>query len=147
MQIPDNPAQKVRVQLVLGVCLDAVLLGAGADVLAHATELILGEQVRHLARGEDVVDILEERLNDNLCLVEKEHRGLIRDARLPEQGLEVLPELGLPVVLGDFDAEALQVGDVCCQPGEGLATRAADADQERVTPRLHQHAVDAAHVQ
>ena len=147
VQIPDNPAQKVRVQLVLGVCLDAVLLGAGADVLAHATELILGEQVRHLARGEDVVDILEERLDDDLRLVEKEHRGLIRDARLLEQGLEVLPELGLPVVLGDFDAEALQVGDVRRQPGEGLATRAADADQERVSPRLHQHAVDAAHVQ
>ena len=66
---------------------------------------------------------------------------------MPEQALEVLPELRLPVVLGDLDAEALQIRDVGGQPGQRLAPATADSDQKRVTPRLHQHAVNAADVQ
>ena len=66
---------------------------------------------------------------------------------MPEQALEVLPELRLPVVLGDLDAEALQIRDVGGQPGQRLASATSDSDQKRVTPRLHQHAVNAADVQ
>ena len=51
-------------------------LGAQDDRLDYLRDLVLGEQVRHLARVEDVVDVLQERLHLDLRVGEEEHRGV-----------------------------------------------------------------------
>ena len=145
VQVLDDPPQEKRVQLILHLA-RAGFLRVRAHVLAQTADLVLREQVRHLAAREHVVDVLQERLDDDLRLVEEEHGGLVGDAGLPEELFQVLPELRQAVVLGDLDGEALELGDIRGEPRERLAPRAADAHQQRVAAGLAQHAVHAADV-
>eukprot|EP00982_Pelagococcus_subviridis_P013197 31229-Pelagococcus_subviridis.AAC.9 len=58
----------------------------------------------------------------------------------------ILAELDDAIALRDLDREALQPGDVRREPSEGFSPAAAHADEQRVSSRLHQHPVHAAHV-
>jgi hypothetical protein len=84
---------------------DAELLGDGAHGLDDRVALVLGEEVRHLARVEHVVDVLEEGLLLDLRVGEEEHGRLALDARAVVELLEVLVELDQAVVLRDLDRE------------------------------------------
>jgi hypothetical protein len=81
-----------------------------------------------------------------LRLVEEEHGGLVGDAGLFEELLQVFAELHQAVVLGDLDGEALELGDVRGEPREALAPGPAHAHQKRVAAGLAQNAVHAADV-
>ena len=74
-----------------------------AHLIDDARDLLFREQVRHLTRREDVVDVLDERLILDLRLVEEESGGLVLSARDPIQLLQVLTELNDTVVFGDLD--------------------------------------------
>ena len=79
------------------------------------------EQIGHLARREDVVDILEEDLVDDLRVDEEEDDVLELVPRQLEHRLQVLAPLERAVVLRDLDLEELVVGDVRREPRERLA--------------------------
>ena len=128
---------------------DAELLGRRAHGLNDAVLLVLGEEVRHLARVEHVVHVLEEGLLLDLRVREEEHGRLALDARLVVEALEVLVELDEAVLLRDLDREDAHAVAVAVARQEGrhaaqrLAAAAADADEHRVAARRAQDAVDA----
>lgn len=68
------------------------------QVRRHGHHLVLGEQARDLARGQDGVDRLEEDLVLDLALREEERRGLALVARVLVQGADVVHQRR-PVVL------------------------------------------------
>jgi hypothetical protein len=70
-------------------------LGGRPDLVHNGAQLVLGEQVGHLARGQDVVHVLQEGLKHDLRLVKEEHGGLVGTAGLLVQALEILAELRL----------------------------------------------------
>eukprot|EP00966_Prymnesium_polylepis_P179650 4159641-Prymnesium_polylepis.1 len=105
--------------------------------------VVVVEEVGHLARVEDVVDVLEEGLLDDLRVGEEEGHQLALLAAPEQDLLAVVAPLRLAVRLGDLDLEALVLGDGRREPRERLAARAADAEEQAVAARLAQHARDA----
>lgn len=95
----------------------------------YLLKLVRLVKIRHLTRGEDVIDILEERLFDHLCVSEQEHTGIVLNASLVVELLEILSELLQTVVAGDFDLEHFVVEDVGCQSTEALTTTPTNTDQ------------------
>ena len=79
-----------------------------------------------------------------LGVCEEEDDLLELHARKLEQVLQVLAPLDDAVVLGDLDLEELHVRDVRGEAREGLPTRAAHAEEQRVASGLAQDAADAA---
>ena len=76
----------------------------------RVSDLVVVEEVGHLARVEDVVDVLEEGLLDDLRVGEEEHELLPLVAHHQQRLLQVIAPLGLAVVLGDLDLEAVELG-------------------------------------
>eukprot|EP00959_Pyramimonas_sp_CCMP1952_P399378 8368024-Pyramimonas_sp.AAC.1 len=69
------------------------LLSVPADVAGDACLLVLPEQPRHLARVEQVVDILHKALLHNLRVGEQKHNRLAVHAPRLVQILQVLAEV------------------------------------------------------
>ena len=98
------------------------------------------EEVRHLARVQDAVDVLKHRLVHNLRVDEEEGRGSAVDASGLEERLEVLAEGVDVVALLELDADALVLAHVRRQPRARLLAGTADADAHRVALVQPQHA-------
>ena len=79
---------------------------------AHLHLLIAGEQVGHLARVEQVVDVLHKRLVLDGAVAKQKHERPAVDARAAQQALDVLAPLGHAVVLADLD---LQQGEAAAE--------------------------------
>jgi hypothetical protein len=65
----------------------------------NAAQLVGREQGRHLARVEDVVDVLQERFVHQLCVGQQEHDPLALHAGHAHHRLDVLAPLRLAVRL------------------------------------------------
>ena len=104
------------------------------------------EEVGHLARVEDVVDVLDERLVLDLRVGEQEDGRLPLLARRAQQLLEVVAPRALVVVLASSRSGRRRTPRRAPRARERLAARAADADEERVAARLLDDARDAADV-
>ena len=122
------------------------LLGPRADQLHDVHQLVLREEVRHLAGVEDVVEVLEEALVLDLRVVEQEHRLLVLPAALPQNRPEVLPPLRDPVALRDLDREETVLGHERGDLRQALPPAAPDPHQQPVPVRLLDHAADPADV-
>eukprot|EP00964_Phaeocystis_antarctica_P055483 scaffold32640_cov63-Phaeocystis_antarctica.AAC.1 len=123
----------------------AELLGLGAEALDDRGHLVAREEVGHLARVEDVRDVLHHALRLHLRVGEAEDRRVARLARQPEQPLQVVLPRGAVVVLAQLDLEHGEVRHVRRERRERLAARAADASEQRVAEGLlddAQHAAD-----
>ena len=134
---------RAQVGLVRG---DARLQAERRHLVEDRPHVGILKQVGHLARREDVVDVLEEDLVGDLRVDEEEDDGAELDARHAQHRLQVLAPLERAVVFRDLDLEALEVREVAREAREGLAARASHAEEQAVAARLAQHAADAAHV-
>mmetsp|Transcript_13845 Transcript_13845/g.40763 ORF Transcript_13845/g.40763 Transcript_13845/m.40763 type:complete len:298 (+) Transcript_13845:1709-2602(+) len=105
--------------------------------------VVVVKEVGHIARVEQVVHVLEERLLHDLRVAQQEDQRLALLASLEECLLEVVAPLDLAVGLRDFDLKAVKLGHRRCQPRQGLAARAADAQKQGVAARLSEDTGDA----
>ena len=146
MEVVADGLDEVGPDRVLGLAA-AVLLGPRPRVADDAVDLVVREEVGHLARVEDVVEVLEEGLVDELGVVDEEHRRLRRAAPGRDQELLlVLAEGVQAVALGEGDGELGGLGHGGAEQGAARAAAAAHADQERVAAGLPEDARDAADV-
>mmetsp|Transcript_33594 Transcript_33594/g.89014 ORF Transcript_33594/g.89014 Transcript_33594/m.89014 type:complete len:257 (+) Transcript_33594:826-1596(+) len=146
VEIIADRLDEVRPHRVLGLAA-AVFLGPRPRVADDAVGLVGREEVGHLARVEDVVEVLEERLVDDLGVVDEEHRRLcLPAAGRDEELLLILTESIQAVALGEGDGELGRLRHRGAEQGAARAAAAADTDQEGVAARLPQDARDAADV-
>ncbi len=101
-----------------------------------AVELVERVDVGHVARVQDVVEVLEEALALDLRVAEEEDGLRVAEAGGEHDLLEVVAPLLHAVVLGELDLEAVVLGHVGREARERLAARAAHAQQQRVPKRL-----------
>mmetsp|Transcript_39913 Transcript_39913/g.120544 ORF Transcript_39913/g.120544 Transcript_39913/m.120544 type:complete len:676 (+) Transcript_39913:4712-6739(+) len=116
-----------------------------AALLRDLQLVLVGVQVRHLARVQDRAHLLQEGLLRDLRVGEEEHHVLHGGAGLHQHLLHVLVPLVHAVAFGHFDLEELELGDVRREGGCGLPAAAADADEQGVAQRQLQdpdHAAD-----
>ena len=106
VQVLARAVHKEFLQIILGLG-DLAILGERAHSVGDLLPLIVREEVGHLARVEDVVDVLDEGLLDDLCVGEEEDDRRADDALLvlvaargEEALFEVLAELDGAVPLG-----------------------------------------------
>ena len=121
-----------------------------ASCLAHLVGnlrlLAVLEEVGHLARIEQAVDVLEVRLLLDLGVGEQEDGRLALHARALEHLLDVLAPVDERIGLGDLDREDLHIGQVRREARDGLTSRAAHAREQRIASGHLKHARDLAHV-
>ena len=95
MHVGEDALHKVRVERDLGQR-QARLLADGAHRVDDLRRVVVVEQVGHLARVEDVVDVLEEGLLDDLRVGEEEDDLLALLARLESTRLRSSFHSALP---------------------------------------------------
>ena len=132
---------------------DALLGRTGAvahGLVAHLAEdgllLLVGEEGGHHARGEHVVDELEEALLGHVLVAEEEDELLVLDAELVVEYLEVVAERGLVVAARQLDLEYVAAGGKGGQSRQALLAAAAHAHEQRVALVNANDAVDACRV-
>eukprot|EP00965_Chrysotila_dentata_P189855 6173554-Pleurochrysis_carterae.AAC.1 len=99
---------KVRVEGYLGER-QAGGLAERAHCGDDRVNVVVIEEVGHLARVEDVIEVLEEGLGHDLRVGEEEDDGLALLPRLEQHALQVVSPFNLAVALGDLDLEAFEV--------------------------------------
>lgn len=104
--------------------------------------LLLAEQVRHLTRVDQIVDVLQERLVGDLQIREDEAHSFLLVGGQLDQLLEVTTEALSVVVAGHLDLEHLRVHDEAGQLAEGLFAAATHANQHGVASWLPQYAAN-----
>ena len=82
------------------------------ELVPHALQVLLGEEVGDLADREDVVDVLDEGLVHDVVVAEQKDAGLVLEPCLFGPALDVLSELPESIVLGDLDLVVGVAGDV-----------------------------------
>ena len=92
VQIVPDPVDKERENGVSVAFGNSSLLGRWSATNDESLILVSLEQIGHLAAVQDIVDILEELFDDDLCVGEEEHGVLIFDARLVVQFLQIVVE-------------------------------------------------------
>jgi hypothetical protein len=108
-----------------------------AHLINHWANFILAEQVGNLARGENVIDVLNKSLVLDLCLIKQESCGLVLAAAEFVELLQVLPKLSHAIIFRDLDAEALLLRHIRGQSCQALAARAACIHQQTSTQLLN----------
>ena len=136
------------VPLALLVERDAAVLALLAHAVDQRDALLLGEETRHHARRQHVVDHLQEALVLDVRVGEEEddRRAALVGTELLVELLEVVLELLLRVEARERDLEDAVLRREGRELGQRLLARAADADQQRVAAREAQDAVDARQV-
>eukprot|EP00967_Tisochrysis_lutea_P151733 scaffold295678_cov28-Tisochrysis_lutea.AAC.2 len=118
VEVLPNTVDKVCLDVIL--CLnDPRVLRVGPHLAQNLFPLVV--------RKEDVIDVLNERLDNDLRVGKEEHhRGAVA-AGHKEELLQVLAELVQAVTLGELNLETLHFGHVRGEARERLLARAADA--------------------
>lgn len=124
------------------------LLGPGCHLhLLHQVGLLVSsEDVGHVARVQEHVDVFDEGLILDLAVTEEEHGALGGHAHLQHDLLQVLAPLAARVALGDLNLVQLVGVDERGQFAGALPPAAPDAHQEQVAFVLLQDPADSGHV-
>ena len=104
------------------------------------------EQIRHLARIEDVVHVLEKFFHDDLIVSEEEDSVLIVRTGLFVEFLQILVETIVIVATRQFDLKAFVATHVTGETSERLFPRSPDPDQKSIAPVLSNNSSDASNV-
>lgn len=135
---------KVRKELLWGTFwASALLLGNVTHRVAHVNLLICREDVGHLTRVQDVVDVLEEALLLDTVVSEDERVDVTFTTDLSEQNFEILTELNLGVNFLNFNLEDFSISHPCSQTRQRLTARATHTHEQGVTTWLHQDSTDS----
>ena len=107
MELVAHARDEEGAQRVARLAHSRALRASSRSAVEDLVELIGRKEAGHLARVEDRVDVLEERLGDDLRVGEEKGqvRALIA-AREHKEGLEVLAEVGGRVALAQLDRVA-----------------------------------------
>ena len=147
VEVVPHPTQEELVEVLPRVGhVGALTLGHGSHVVDDHVELVLGEETRHLASHQNLVDELEEGFLLDLGVGEDERNLLALQTRHLVQRLEILEQRALVVLLRDCNLERERSDDVRGQSGQRLLTRASHAHQQRATSVHAQKPRDAHHV-
>mmetsp|Transcript_7377 Transcript_7377/g.32658 ORF Transcript_7377/g.32658 Transcript_7377/m.32658 type:complete len:813 (-) Transcript_7377:1941-4379(-) len=147
VEVVPHPTQEELVEVLPRVGhVGALTLGHGSHVVDDHVELILGEETRHLASHQNLVDELEEGFLLDLGVGEDERNLLALQTRHLVQRLEILEQRALVVLLRDCNLERERSDDVRGQSGQRLLTRPSHAHQQRATSVHAQKPRDAHHV-
>jgi hypothetical protein len=131
-----------EVEQVSPRAIHAHLLCAAADCLANSDLLTGVKEIRHFTCAEHVGDIFDHGLLLKLRIIDQEHRWLPLLSSGLENCLQVVCPVCSRICAGDLHLVELAAFHEGSQPGEGLATGSAKANEQSMVIRLPQHAAD-----
>ena len=147
VKVIAHPRHEEAPQVIVAVQLTrAFLLVRATSVVDDHVLFILGEETRHLASHQNLVDVLQEGFLLDLGVGEDERNLLALQTRHLVQSLEILEQVRLVVSLRDLNLERKRSGDVRGEPGQRLLSRAPHADEQRAATLHAQQPRDAHHV-
>mmetsp|Transcript_13743 Transcript_13743/g.31845 ORF Transcript_13743/g.31845 Transcript_13743/m.31845 type:complete len:1547 (-) Transcript_13743:4516-9156(-) len=132
--VPDA-VHEVLVEVVVGVdkVVTELLLGDATHVVEDGVEVVLGEQVGHLAGRQHLVNVLEEALLLHLRVGEDKAHVPTLEAGDAVHHAQVVEEVGHVVVLGDGDLEGEVARNVRRQAGQRLLAGPSHTHKHRGT--------------